>query len=58
MVSWFLADQEQMLSDLCKSRSVGSNTCIIQETVRVIYRTLHMVNSDPLTMNGALGIMV
>ena len=46
---------------LCKVRECGnaaSNTCKMRETVWVISRILHMVNSDPLTMNGVLGVTV
>jgi len=39
-----------------KCGSVGSNTCKMRETVRVISRILHMENIDPLTMNGVLGV--
>ena len=41
-----------------KCSSVGSNTCKMWETVRVISRILHMVNSDPLTTIGVLGVTV
>jgi len=38
--------------------SEGSNMCKMRESVWVISHIFHMVNSDPLTMNGVLGITV
>ena len=41
-----------------KCGSAGSIMCKMLETVWVITHILHMVNSDSLTMNGVLGVMV